>query len=164
MSRISYSEDEDRPGQFELWQANCQRSLSGRNGQAALAELEAALLALPDKRLVAGEFDDGENVCAIGALARFKGITPKADPEYEMEEVGVECGMPRMVAWKVVEMNDMQFDFRYVIAEGPSRYGQSGGYSMHVPYTAEERYTLILEWVRKQRAANGTAPAAEERK
>lgn len=42
--RISYSDEEDHPGQFELWQANVTRSLKGKNGQRALRELESALL------------------------------------------------------------------------------------------------------------------------
>jgi len=46
--RIGYSEDEDYPGQFELWQANCQRSLKGKKGQAALRELEACSLQRED--------------------------------------------------------------------------------------------------------------------
>lgn len=43
--RIDYTEDEDFNGQFELWQANCRRSLRGKAVQAALKRLEAALLA-----------------------------------------------------------------------------------------------------------------------
>jgi hypothetical protein len=70
--RISYSEDEDYPGQFELWQDNCERSLRGLAGQKSLRELEAALLALPSKRLIAHELDNGEDCCAIGALCRMK--------------------------------------------------------------------------------------------
>jgi hypothetical protein len=137
--RISYTDQEYFPGQFGLWQGNCNRSLMGRGGQKSLRELEAALLALPDKRLVSGEFDNGEDVCAIGALARHRRIVPKSDPESEMEEVGVECGMPRLVAWKVVEVNDTYFDFRY---EGGER----------VAYTPEERYSKVLEWVQLQLA------------
>ncbi len=123
--RISYSEEEQFPGQFFLWRANSARSLLGKAGQAALRELRDALLALPTKRLVVGVLDNGADCCAIGALVRRKGITPKADPEYEMEDVGVECGMPRLVAWRVVEENDM------------------ATYSM----TPEQRYAAILAWV-----------------
>ncbi len=74
MSRISYSDEEDVPGQFALFQANCRRSLQGKAGQIALRELEAALLALPDKRLIAEKLIDADGeVCAIGALAKYKG-------------------------------------------------------------------------------------------
>lgn len=134
--RINYSEDEDYPGQFELWQANCRRSLLGAKGQAALRELEAALLALPSKRLIRNDLDDGADVCAIGALVRFKQITPQADAEFEMEDVGIECGMPRLVAWKVVELNDVELDYRWLL-------GRS------VEITPEDRYQRVLEWVQE---------------
>lgn len=144
MTRISYSEDEERPGQFALWQANCRRSLQGKAGQTSLRELEHALLALPDKRLIKGvlQTEDGD-VCAIGALAKYKGVAQtKADPDYEMEEVGVELGMPRLVAWKVVELNDIQIGGHFDYTKGPR--GQ------WVPATPEERYKKVLAWVQKQ--------------
>jgi hypothetical protein len=139
MMRISYSEEEDFPGQFGLWQGNCDRSINSKAGQAALRELEAALLALPDKRLIAGELEnaDGE-VCAIGALAKFRQHAPHADPECEMEEIGIELGMPAMVAWKVVALNDLELDRRW-----DKETGQL------VAITPEERYERVLAQVRK---------------
>jgi hypothetical protein len=131
MSRISYSDEEDYPGQFELWQANCRRSIAGKQGQEELRELHAALIALPDKRLVHGELvsEDGEEVCAIGAYARRKGLDlSKFDPEDASDEVGITAGMPALVAWKVVEMNDVELS--------------------HV--TPEKRYERMLSWVEKQ--------------
>lgn len=152
MSRISYSEDEDYPGQFNLWQANCQRSLRGKVGQRELRELEAALLALPDKRLIHGLLtDDDGGVCAVACYAKHKGLDlSQFDPEYDSDEVGIAAGMPRLVAWKVVELNDIQFDGYYVIREGPSRYNTMGGYCEFVPFTPEQRYEKVLAWVRKQ--------------
>lgn len=146
-NRIGYSDDEDFPGQFGMWQANCQRSLHGRDGQKSLRELEAALIALPNKRLIARELFDGSDCCAVGALVRAKRITPKNDPERDMDMVGTECGMPRLVAWKVVELNDMDFSRRW--APETAEYG--GG--NWVSYTPEERYAAMLSWVRSQLAA-----------
>jgi hypothetical protein len=130
MSRISYSDEEDYPGQFELWQGNCRRSLKGRQGQSELVVLRDALLALPDKRLIHGLLVDEEGaVCAIGAYADHKGMDlGMFDPEDSTDEVGIQAGMPSLVAWKVVEMNDMQF--------------------RHM--TPEQRYTRMLEWVERQ--------------
>src|SRR5262245_59672680 len=143
MSRINYADEEDHPGQFELWQANCLRSIKGRKGQAALRELEQALLALPEKRLIADELENADGqVCAIGALVKHKNHTPKADPEYEMEAVGVEMGMPEMVAWKVVCLNDHELDTRYDRDLGRC-----------VPITPEERYERVLQQVQKWLAA-----------
>jgi hypothetical protein len=146
--RINYTEDEDYSGQFNLWQANCQRSINGKAGQKALKELEAALLALPEKRLIADELEDSEGeVCAIGAVKKYRGVEVKADPE-EMEEVGVELGFPRMVAWKVVALNDIEIDGHYVEAAGPTACGNRLWVFVHA--TPEERYEKVLDWVRKQ--------------
>ena len=130
--RISYSEDERYPGQFDLWQANCQRSLRGKQGQEELRVLRDALLALPEKRLIDGALEDEEgDVCAVGAYAKHKGMDLKQfDPEYDTDEVGIAGGMPRLVAWKVVEVNDMEL----------------GSYANH-PITPEERYVEMLAWV-----------------
>lgn len=137
--RISYSDEEDYPGQHGLWQANAMRSIKGKKGQVALRELEQALLALPEKRLIARELEnaDGEG-CAIGALAKYRNYTPKADPDWEMELVGMELGMPHMVAWKVVALNDMDLDKYY-----------DRKLDRCVPYTPEERYERVLAQVRK---------------
>ena len=132
--RINYSEDEDSPGQFGLWQANCRRSIKGKAGQAALRELEQALLTQPEKRLISDESQNAEGeVCAIGALAKYRGIEKtEADPE-DMEEVGIELGMPRLVARKVVCLNDVELGI----------YGLNS-------VTPEERYERVLAWVRRQ--------------
>src|SRR6185369_15483645 len=89
--RISYSDEEEVPGQFALWQANCRRSLQGKAGQAALRELEVALLALPDKRLIAHKMIDAEgDVCAIGALAKYKGRDLIAETKAQFDDIGIE--------------------------------------------------------------------------
>lgn len=84
MSRISYQEDEDWPGQFNLWRANVNRSIAGKRGQAALRDLEAALLAMPNKRLIGHKFIDGEEVCAVGALVIAR-LAAKGKPEAEVK-------------------------------------------------------------------------------
>ncbi|HEX5704913.1 MAG TPA: hypothetical protein VFX97_17070 [Pyrinomonadaceae bacterium] len=167
--RIGYSEDEDYGGQFELWQANCRRSLQGKAGQTALRELEAALIALPDKRLIAGKLIDAEGeVCAIGALAKYKGrdlinetrqqlaeIGIERDVEEiegdgEIEEIGIELGMPRLVAWKVVELNDIHLEGSTLVTnEGPYRWPAERPKEW-VPITPEARYEQVLAWVRRQ--------------
>lgn len=135
---ISYSDEEDYPGQFGLWQANCERSLRGKEGQAELRELRAALLALPEKRLIHQDLEDGQGgVCAIGAYGRHKGVDlSKFERDYDTDEVGIAGGMPRLVAWKVVEMNDVQFN-RYM--------------------TPEQRYEKMLAWVESKLAERSPA-------
>lgn len=132
MTRICYSDEEYFPGQSALWHANCRRSIQGKKGQVALRELEAALLALPEKRLIAGALqdDDGE-VCALGALAQYQGI----DCAIDMEDVGEELGLPRLVAWKVVDLND---DLDWKWEKGERR-----------AITPEERYEAVLKAVQR---------------
>lgn len=134
MSRIDIDEEgdaeEDFPGQAAFYHANTARSLQGKKGQASLRELEQALLALPEKRLVSGEFETPEGeVCAIGALKRFKGVEHvEHDPSTDMDLVGEELGMPRLVAWMVVARNDHSFE----------------------DLNDDERYRAMLGWVRHQ--------------
>jgi hypothetical protein len=160
MSRIGYSEEEDYPGQFELWQANCRRSLNGRAGQAVLRRLEAALLALPEKRLIADALQDAEgDVCALGAIARHEGVPmPRdefADEEVygteDMEEFGEKClSMPPLVAWKIVCLNDEELSVvTLVTSEGPYRWPAEKPKEW-IAITPERRYEQVLNWTRKQ--------------
>lgn len=137
--RIVYAEDEDFAGQAALWEANLTRSLAGRRGQQSLRELEAALLALPEKRLVADALETDAGVCAIGALAKFKQYDgdmalPEVLDEYEeykvqdaMLKVAKELGLPKLVATAVIAENDDSYP--------PNM-------------TPERRYERVLSWVR----------------
>ena len=138
--RVGYSEDEDSVGRFNLWQANCRRSRQGKKGQVALRELEAALLAMPDKRIQKDVFVElsGE-ACAIGALMMHKLVSAGVPREQaivecaaleplDTEEHGVRIGLPRLVAWSVAVENDDEWKNR----------------------TAEDRYLHVLAWVRRE--------------
>lgn len=102
MSRFTDEWDGDEfPNQSALWWANIERSLKGKRGQAALADLEAALLELPQPRLVNGYLAVDGDVCAIGALAvhrrRSKGEEMEsilADLEGRIPAC-CECGHPK---------------------------------------------------------------------
>jgi len=64
MSR--YHDDYDSeafPNQALFWEANYERALKGKRGRKALADLRAALLALPEPRLIQGA------LCTVGATA-----------------------------------------------------------------------------------------------
>lgn len=151
--RINCADDEDWTGQFALWQANCQRSIKGKAGQRALRDFEAALLALPEKRLLHGLLTDDEGgVCAIGCYARYKGVDLSTfDPEDESDAVGVAAGMPRLVAWQVVALNDIELDTVWETAHGPLNRHEAtyrGGIPLVREMTPEERYEKVLAWVR----------------
>ena len=61
--------------------------------------------------------------------------------------------VPKLVAWKVVEMNDIQLDTVWERHLGPVKLGH-GHYQGGVPFIRdmmpEERYELMLAWVREQ--------------
>ena len=170
--RLNYTEDEDFPGQFNIWQANCRRSLRGKRGQAALKRLDAALLAMPEKALRSGKLvaHDG-SVCAIGALARAEGKLPEPEPLYGGEEeddlddtadwATDNLDIPKLVAWKVVAQNDFHNDTVWELAEGPLRQWEAvyrgpnrdpnvRGIAIIRPMTNEERYNKMLAWVQSQ--------------
>ena len=74
MSRYSgYDDDEDFPGQFEMYQANLRRAIKGKRGRKFLAELRAALLALPQARLIEGA------MCTVGADRRKAELLAEAE-------------------------------------------------------------------------------------
>lgn len=172
--RLNYTDDEEYPGQFALWQGNCTRSLRSKAGQAALTRLEAALLALPEKKLIKGKLvNSREEVCAIGALAKAEGKLPHPeyftnDDEDDEDDTAYfatdNLDIPKLVAWKVVEQNDIQIDGEYRTCEGPEKpydgYGQSRyrnkGVWTFFPVTDEERYTRMLAWVRSQLQATAS--------
>lgn len=159
--RINCVDDEDYPGQFALWDANCRRSMNGRAGQRALREFEAALLALPTKRLIHGRLTDDEGeVCAIACYAKHKGVdVSKFDPEDESDDVGIAAGMPHLVAWQVVALNDIHLDTVWEVAEGPLQRGHGtykGGIPLIRNMTPEERYERVLAWVRARLVASET--------
>jgi hypothetical protein len=78
-----YGEDEgDMP--YEFWEANLQRAIRGRRGQAFLRYLKRALEALPEPRLIEGGLyhrttedenafpPETEMACALGAVLRLR--------------------------------------------------------------------------------------------
>lgn len=190
MSRISYNEDEDYPGQFALWRGNLARSLASKKGQAALRDLRDALLALPTKRLIPYHIARNGEVCATGALVahrmvslgqareaalraleddsitcarEFCGHNRRAhqpgcgpcetyagkgwtwvkpcevwvepsdeygeedDEQGDTEAAATKVGVPKMVAWRIIELNDIELE----------------------TVTPEQRYERVLAWAQR---------------
>ena len=105
-------------------------------------------MSLSVKELVSNALETPEGaVCAIGALARHKAIDVQqraawiaeavdeeddAEAQNVMEGVAQDCGIPPMVAWKIIETND-----------------DPGAHTIH-PKTPAARYTRVLAWVQSQ--------------
>lgn len=164
--RIIYAEEEALAGQAALWEANMERSISGRKGQAALRRVEAALLALPEKKLAANalETDDG-TVCALAALAKYEHYqgslalpSPPADEndyagwdewdaegseqvEEAMLNLAAGLRVPKLVAMAIIERNDEDAWHRNAL-------------------TPERRYERVLSWVQQKIQRTVTSEAS----
>jgi hypothetical protein len=113
MSRAGEGDyDDNFPNEWAFWERRTRQVLNGRPGRKALAELREALLALPEKRLIANALstagkvdtlppeqarwyaqdhkevlDQGEGVCAVGAFVWYQRVKAGADPEQAMREL-----------------------------------------------------------------------------
>lgn len=75
MGRSGYSDDNDDPLALGRWRAQVESAMRGKRGQRFFRDLIAALDALPEKKLVKNELETkGGAVCALGALARLRGV------------------------------------------------------------------------------------------
>lgn len=149
MSRVSYDNDYNYdPLAAARWDRNSRAVFVSKRGQAILRDLEAALLALPEKRLVEDTFWDTEfieeaesvrlNACVLGAYARYKGLkatelsglNPFWDEPIDANEtadaISQMTPMTFTMAWNLVEQNDEYFG----------------------NYTPEQRYDAMLDWIR----------------
>lgn len=137
MGRSNYSDECEN---LELWRSNVERAINGKRGQALLKELEAALVALPDKALTCDDMakPDDDSVCALGAVSLKRGIDNGKDrltvlkeiaekfPEgCEAEELADEFNISSMLAREITYVNDE-------VATGDPK----------------ERYEYVLNWVR----------------
>lgn len=82
MSRSDYDDDCDGWALIR-WRGAVNAAIKGKRGQALLSDMALALDAMPVKRLIVEELisKQGE-VCALGAVAKHKGISVEGiDPE-----------------------------------------------------------------------------------
>lgn len=152
--RIRFSEEEDYNNAAILWEANQERSLKSKRGQAALRRLEAALLALPEPKLIADAIEDADGlVCGLGALAKYEHyegslelpLRPAEDaPNEEWDEwfahgdydgeatedamlaLAEALNVPKLVAVAIIHENDDYYKTQ----------------------TSEGRYNKLLTWTR----------------
>lgn len=153
--RIRFSEDEDFNNASILWEANQERSLKSKRGQAALRRLEAALLALPEPKLIADAIETPDGlVCGLGALAKYEHYEgslelpqkPAEDASHEewdewythgdydgeatedaMLALAAALNVPKLVAVAIIHENDDSYQTQ----------------------TPEARYSKVLAFVRR---------------
>lgn len=105
MSRAGYSDDLDHWALIR-WRGQVASAIRGNRGQAFLRELIAALDALPEKRLIAHELQEGENVCAIGSVGVRRGVDmSRLDPD-DPETIAGTFGIAEQLVREIEYMND----------------------------------------------------------
>jgi len=173
----------------QLWDQIVSNALSGRRGQAALAELEEALLALPEKKLVEGHLAAEGSVCAVGAFvaaqkAKREGLDFAAAVE-ALNEAALDCWCGHSKAahhsapcsgerWDGGTCTCSGYDPEYEGAHDTVEAGRAAGLTWsvawHLAYlndeefgdaTPEERYQRVLAWV--QTARGRRAPREQPR-
>ena len=131
MGRSGYSEDYDDDGAGWLYRGAVASAICGRRGQAFLKEMLAALDALPEKKLIAGDLVRDGAACAIGAVALKRGVdVSNLDPE-DAEAIAKTFGIAPAMAREIEFENDD--DFSYVGKE-----------------TDEQRFERVRKWIVSQ--------------
>lgn len=104
MSRSGYSSDCDN---LELYRAAVERALRGKRGQAFLRELAAAMDAMPEKILIAGELvNEAGQCCTMGAVCKARGLDVDGINYSDPENVGEAMGIARSMAAEIAFFND----------------------------------------------------------
>ena len=102
MSRSAYTDDLDN---WDLirWRGQVVAAIRGKRGQKLLAELAAAMDAMPEKVLIANELVDEEgDYCALGVVGKCRGINlAEIDPE-DTYAVGDVFDIARQLAAEIV--------------------------------------------------------------
>ena len=177
MSRYydDYDGDESFPNASAFWRTNADRAMKGKRGRKALAELREALLALPEKRLIARalctvnpdarkdpepdlhdwrnrEIDEivaeqGQGACAVGVYAWWQKVKAGADPTEAFEQLPTLEDTNHDI-WETEEVGKQAGLTRYVAWELAYRNDETFGH-----LTPEARYEATLAWIDEQLAS-----------
>jgi hypothetical protein len=173
MSRIGEGDDYEGsfPNEWAFWERRTRQVLNGRPGRKALAELREALLALPEKRLVANALstagkvgsapsskwyvedhrelleEQGEGVCAVGAFVWHQRVKAGADPAEAMAGLPLNPdydGDPDLSV-HVGHQAGLKRHLAWVLMERND--------TVYEGLTPEERYEAFLAWIDERLAA-----------
>jgi len=113
MSRSGYWDDWDGDGRPpEFYRRAVENAINGKRGQAFLTELLAALDALPQPRLIAGQLVEGGEVCALGALGVRRGMDMSKIDVENPDSVAEAFKIPRCLAAEIEYENDDDFSYK----------------------------------------------------
>lgn len=149
--RFQGDDGHEHPGQEWLWEEALRRAMNGKRGQQVLRDLETALLALPEKKLIEGGLSDGSNVCAVGAYVVQKRVDGGEDRQEVLDKLKAACWSEHWDKFEGFESEMATID--YARAAGMQLTiactiaGQNDDY---YALSDEERYERILAWVHRR--------------
>ena len=152
MSRSGYSDDLGGTWELIRWRGAVASAIRGKRGQALLKEMEAAILALPQKMLCAHDFANAStgNVCALGSVVLKRRLSEGMSLVEALEQIQSDYPEDRGIESVAVEMNiadALAKEITYINDEvGSWRRGGEGG---------AERYNRVLKWVQEQIVREG---------
>lgn len=153
MSRSGYTEDCDDQWASIRWRGAVASAIRGKRGQAFLAEMLAALDAMPEKRLITMHLEQGGEVCAIGSVGKARGVDMSGiDPE-DYERVAHLFGIAAPMAQEIVWLNDEAIWWETDENGKPIREGDS-----FKRITPEGRWRQMRAWIVSQLKAEASAP------
>ena len=106
MSRSGYSDCCDDQWGLIRWRGAVASAIRGKRGQAFLREALAALDALPEPELVAGDLRRDGAVCTLGAVGVARGTPMETVDPDDHEAVAALFGLPHAMACEIMWMND----------------------------------------------------------
>ncbi len=122
MGRSGYNDDYDfDTWRLVMWRGAVASAIRGKRGQAFLLEMWRAMQALPDKKLISGDLERDDQVCAIGAVGRARGVDMSGidmeDEEDAVEDIsglfGIPVALAREIMWENDEMHDAGPEARF---------------------------------------------------
>ncbi len=105
MRRSGYNDDYE-DNSLWLWRGAVAQAIRGKRGQQFLRDLVAALDAIPSKRLIANELEDGAEVCALGSVGKMRGISMTEVDPYDRDEMSRLFGIAPAMAAEIMYEND----------------------------------------------------------
>lgn len=126
MSRSGYSDEIEDLWAWIRYRGAVNAATVGNRGQAFFRELVAALDAMPEKKLIAGELEVDGAFCALGVVGAKRGVDMTGIDTYDTKKLSQTFGIADSLAREVMYMND--------------EYGS----------TPEARWRSVRDWAAKQ--------------
>ena len=171
MSRSGYSDDygDDDPLALGRWRAAVKSAMRGKRGQAFFREALAALDAMPDKRLIAGELVVDGQQCRFGETPDLiVGADELCDRRGNPHPMGSCCLLGAVAIARKINVSGVDPEDTETVAH---TFGLAGAMTREIVYTndeggawdetPEQRWQRMRKWVAAQiKAEPGAAPDA----